>query len=47
MRLSPSDLSMTKLGSIDPEKFEIFSIEDLTDTDWGKPILKFIENPTG
>lgn len=26
--LSPSDLLMTKLGSTDPENFEVFAIED-------------------
>lgn len=32
-RLSPSDLLMKKLRSEGPENFEVFSIEDLTDTD--------------
>lgn len=46
-RLSPSDLLMTKLGSIDSENSEIFAIDDLTDIDWRKPIGEYLENPTG
>lgn len=45
--LSASDLVMTKLGSTDPENFEIFAIDNLTNTDWQRPIVDYLENPTG
>lgn len=35
-----------KLGSADPENFEVFAIEDLTKADWRRPIVKYLENPT-
>lgn len=38
---------MTKLGYAEPEKFEIFSIDDLTDTNWRKPIVEYLENTMG
>lgn len=38
---------MTKLGSVDPENFEIFAIKNLTDTSWKRPIVEYLENPTG
>lgn len=47
MRLSPSDLLMTKLGSADLENFEIFSIDDLTDTNWRKLIVEYREIQRG
>ncbi|XP_050895650.1 uncharacterized protein LOC127102313 [Lathyrus oleraceus] len=45
-RLSPIDLEVTKLGYADKENFEILSIDSLTDEDWRKPIVKYLENPT-
>ena len=45
-RLSLSDLLMTKLGSADPETREVFSIEDLTETHWRRPIVEYLENTT-
>lgn len=32
-RLSPSNLLIMKLGSADPEKFNVFTIEDLIEAD--------------
>lgn len=46
-RLSLSDLLMTKLGSGDPEKFKIFAVGDLPDTDCQRPIVEYVKNPTG
>lgn len=37
---------MTNLGYTDLENFDIFSIDDLTDIDWRKPIVEYLENPT-
>lgn len=34
---------MTKLGFADPENFMIFSIDDLKDVDWRKPIVEYLE----
>ena len=45
-RLYPSDLVMMKLGSTELENFEVFSIEDLTDIYWRRPIVEYLENPT-
>lgn len=45
-KLSPSDLEMTKLGYADGENFEILAINNLTNTDWRKPIVDYLENPT-
>ena len=44
-RLSPSDLETTKLGYADEENFEILAIDNLTDEDWRKPIVNYLENP--
>lgn len=44
-RLSPSDLEMTKLGFADGENFEILAIDNLTNIDWRKPIVDYLENP--
>lgn len=46
-RLPPSGLEMTKLGSVDPENFEILTIENLVDTNWRKPTVSYLENPVG
>lgn len=37
---------MIKLGFADRENFEILAIENLTDTDWKKLIVDYLENPT-
>lgn len=37
---------MTKLGYADPENFEIFAFDNLADTDWGKPMVEYLENLT-
>lgn len=46
-RLSPSNLEMTKLRLADPENFEVFVIEYLTDTDLWRPLVEYLENPIG
>lgn len=38
---------MTKLGSVDPENFEILTIKNLVDTNWRKTIVSYLENPVG
>lgn len=40
-------MAITKLGSVDPENFEILIIESLVDTDRRKPIVNYLENPVG
>ncbi|XP_050915869.1 uncharacterized protein LOC127130962 [Lathyrus oleraceus] len=45
-RLAPSDLEKTKLGYADEENFEILAIDNLTDRDWRKPIVEYLQNPT-
>lgn len=45
-KLSPSNLEMTKLEFVDEENFEILAINNLIDTDWRKPIMDYLENPT-
>ena len=44
-KLSPSDLEMTKLGFSGGEIFEILTIDNLTDTDWRKPIVDYLKKP--
>lgn len=46
-RLSPPDLQMTKLGSADPENFEVFTVENMNDVNWRKPIFEYLDNPNG
>lgn len=46
-RLSPSDMSLTKLGLVDSERFEIFNVEDLSNTHWRKPVVDYLKNPVG
>lgn len=46
-KLSHSDLITTKLRLVDPENFEIFPIENLTDIDWRRTMVEYLENPTG
>lgn len=46
-RLSHLNLLMKKLGSSYPENFEVFIIEYLTHVDWQRPIVEYLENPTG
>lgn len=38
---------MTKLAFADLENSEIFGIDNLTDTDWRKSIIEYLENTTG
>lgn len=45
-KLSPSYLETTKLGFADGENFEILAVVNLTDTDWRKSIVDYLENPT-
>lgn len=45
--LCPSDLSIMKLGGVDPENFEVFSIEHMQDNDWRKPLVDYLRSPTG
>ena len=44
-KLSPTDLKTTKLGYADHENFEILFIDDLTEQDWRKPIVDYLQNP--
>ena len=44
--LCPSNLETTKLGCADEENFEIFSIDSLTNGEWRKPIVDYLQNPT-
>lgn len=45
IRLSPSDLTLTKLGSVDPENFGICNIKSLADGDRKRPIVDYLRNP--
>ena len=45
-RLIPLDLEKTKLGYADEGNFEILAIDSLTDGDWRKPIVVYLQNPT-
>lgn len=45
-RLTPSDLEKTKLGYIDEGNFEILVVDNLTNEDWRKPIVVYLQNPT-
>ncbi|XP_058758982.1 uncharacterized protein LOC131632216 [Vicia villosa] len=45
--LSPSDLLIIKLGAVDAENFEIFTIDNGQDNDWRKPLVEYLHNPTG
>ena len=45
-RLSPTDLETTKLGYADQESFEVLAIDNLTNEDWRKPIVEYLQNPT-
>src|ERR1051325_10074653 len=44
--LSPSDLSIIKLGAIDAENFEILTIDNGQDNDWRKPLVDYLRSPT-
>lgn len=44
-RLAPSDLETIKLGYADKERFEISTVDSLTDEDWRKPIVEYLQNP--
>lgn len=44
-RLSPTNLETAKLGYADEENFEILTIDNLTDADWRKSIVNYMENP--
>ena len=45
-RLTHSDLEKTKLGYVDEGNLEILAIDNLTDEDWRKPIVVYLQNPT-
>ena len=45
-KLSPTDLETTKLGYADQENFEISFIDSLTEQDWRKPIVDYLQSPT-
>lgn len=45
-RLIPLDLEKTKIGCADEGNFEILAIDSLTDGDWRKPIVVYLQNPT-
>lgn len=42
-RLSPTYLEATKLGYTNEENFEILAIDSLTDEDWRKSIVEYLE----
>ncbi|XP_058784321.1 uncharacterized protein LOC131659100 [Vicia villosa] len=44
--LSPSDLSVIKLGVVDAENFEIFTVDNGQENDWRKPLVAYLRNPT-
>ena len=45
-KLSPLDLKTTTLGCTDHENFEISFIDNLTEQDWRKPVVDYLQNPT-
>ncbi|XP_050890097.1 uncharacterized protein LOC127095453 [Lathyrus oleraceus] len=45
-RLMPLDLEKTKLGYTGEGNFEILAIDNLTDEDWRKPIVVYLQNLT-
>ena len=45
--LSPSDLSIIKLGAIETENFEILAIDNGKNNDWRKPLVDYLRSPTG
>ncbi|XP_058760373.1 uncharacterized protein LOC131633700 [Vicia villosa] len=45
--LSPSDLSVIKLGAVDAENFEIFIVDNGQEDDWRKPLVEYLRSPTG
>ena len=45
--LSPSDLSIVKLGAIDAENFQILTIDNGQENDWRKPLADYLRIPTG
>lgn len=45
--LSPSDLSIIKLGAVDRYHFEILTIDDRGETDWRKLLVDYLRNPIG
>ncbi|XP_050890638.1 uncharacterized protein LOC127096059 [Lathyrus oleraceus] len=44
--LMPLDLEKTKLEYAGERNFEIFAIDNLTDENWRKPIVVYLQNPT-
>lgn len=44
-RLTTLDLQNTKLGYADVGNFEILAIDNLTDEDWRRPIVVYLQNP--
>ncbi|XP_050877842.1 uncharacterized protein LOC127081647 [Lathyrus oleraceus] len=45
-KLVPLDLEKIKLGCVDEGNFEILEIDSLTDEDWRKPIVVYLQSPT-
>ncbi|XP_050908344.1 uncharacterized protein LOC127121967 [Lathyrus oleraceus] len=45
--LSPSDLSIIKLGAVDKYHFEILTVDDERESDWRKPLVDYLRNPVG
>ena len=43
--LSPTDLESTRLGYADQSNFEISFIDNLSEQDWRKPIVDYLQNP--
>ncbi|XP_050877321.1 uncharacterized protein LOC127081078 [Lathyrus oleraceus] len=44
--LIPLDLEKTKLGYADEGNLEVLAIDNLTDEDWRKPIVEYLQNAT-
>lgn len=36
-----------RLGFVDSKNFEVFTIDNMDNTDWWKPIVDYLENPIG
>ncbi|XP_050909525.1 uncharacterized protein LOC127123340 [Lathyrus oleraceus] len=45
--LSPSDLSIIKLGVVHRYHFEILTVDDGGENDWRKPLVDYLRNPIG
>ncbi|XP_058784383.1 uncharacterized protein LOC131659176 [Vicia villosa] len=44
--LSPSNLSIIKLGAVDVENFKILTVDNGQEDDWRKPLVEYLRSPT-